>query len=62
MRDDNSEWKQQQDEEEWHEHQRKLLEGFELLRPVIKGEKKYQDVIDDFDRIFTKEKQNGKSK
>ena len=43
-------------EQSWIEEQRKRLEGFDILRPVIKGEKKYQDVIGDFERIFTKEK------
>ena len=40
-------------EQSWIEEQRKRLEGFDILRPVIKGEKKYQDVIGDFERLFT---------
>ena len=57
IRDNNSQQKFEQDEhEQWYEHDRKLLDGFDILRPVIRGEKKYQDVVEDFERIFTESK------
>ena len=43
-RDDNMQQKQEQEEHElWWEKNRRLLNGFEELRPVIQGKKTYEE-------------------
>ena len=43
MRDDNSQWKQEQDEEEqWYEKNSRLLNEFDKLQPLITGKKNDQ--------------------
>lgn len=43
MRDDNSKWKQEQDEhEQWWQQNERLLKGFDEIRPIIQGKKNDQ--------------------